>query len=221
MRILVICGDRWHPMEVIKRGLSLVERQWEEPLEFDYICDAKDILTPEMLKEYRAVIIAKGNQGTVENGDPWFEKGITETGPEDFLNYLLQGGGILSLHAGNCFEKEKCGEYTDMTGSSFMGHPPRCEISCRVVQGHPITEGVKDFTIRDEHYMLELLTEDREEFLSTSSEKGGVQTGGYVRTMGKGRLCVLTPGHIFATFKSLDMQRLLLNAILWCSGEIV
>lgn len=217
MKVLVICGDIWHPAEVVKRGLAFLDA--EDGLEVDYICDAKDMLVPEMLKEYSVIVIAKGNQGSVENHSAWFEPGITETAPSDFLSYIREGGGLLSLHAGNCFTKEDCPEYTNMTGSSFITHPARCEIRCQVSAQHPVTEGVQDFVIRDEHYILEMLTEDRLDILQTSSEEGGVQVGGYVRTIGEGRLCVLAPGHILSTYLKPDMQLLIRNALVWCAGE--
>jgi type 1 glutamine amidotransferase len=220
MKVLVICGDIWHPAEVVKRGFSYLDGFSEGKAEFDYICDAKDILTEEMLKEYQVIINAKGNQAAVENNSPWFEEGITEVNPKEFQAYIQQGGGFLALHAGNSITNAQCPEYTALTGSSFVNHPPRCDVSCQVVGNHPIVQGVQDFVVRDEHYNLELTTQDYQGFLYTSSEQGGNRIGGYVREIGKGRLCVLTPGHILSVYQNPDMQRLLWNAIQWCAGEV-
>lgn len=49
MRILVIGGDYWHPFEVVRRGLAGLPGA-----EFDFVEDAKDILTPSMLRSTRS-----------------------------------------------------------------------------------------------------------------------------------------------------------------------
>jgi type 1 glutamine amidotransferase len=88
----------------------------------------------------------------------------------------------------------------------------------RITGSHPIVRGLEDFTIRDEHYALECLPGGQEELFRTTSETGGDQIGGYVREIGKGRLCVLTPGHIFAVWEHPSYQRIVLNALQWCAG---
>ena len=52
----------------------------------------------------------------------------------------------------------------------------------------------------------------------THSAAGGDQVGGYVRELGKGRICVLTPGHIYSVWQELQFQKLVKNAISWCCG---
>lgn len=99
-----------------------------------------------------------------------------------------------------------------------MTHPPRCDVKVTVTGKHPVTEGVADFCIRDEHYQLDQLAGDILPLLTTRSENGGEQMGGYVRTMGKGRICVLTPGHILSVWENPQFRKLVKNAICWCAG---
>lgn len=215
MKILILCDDKWHPAEVVEKGLIFLA---EEGHETDFIRDVKDILTPELLRRYPVVINAKGNSLTGANDAPWFEAGVTEAGPEELREYVEAGGGFLSLHAGNSFKAEECGAYTDFVGNSFVKHPPRCTVRVTVDREHPVTEGVNDFQIRDEHYELERLAEDILPLLTTESEAGGRQIGGYVRSMGKGRICVLTPGHILSVWENEDYRKLISNAVCWCAG---
>ncbi len=98
-----------------------------------------------------------------------------------------------------------------------MTHPARCEVKVHVEREHPVTEGVSDFTIRDEHYQLDHLAEDILPLLTTRSETGGNQMGGYVRMVGKGRLCVLAPGHILSVWENPEFRKLIRNAIRWCT----
>lgn len=216
MRVLVICDDMWHPAEVVRMGLAFMD---QEKYQFDFVMTAKDILTPELLREYPVVINAKGNAVNAANSFPWFEPEVTEVTPKEFREYVEAGGGFLSLHAGNCFRKDDCPEYCAFVGNSFVTHPLRCPVTVEPVSDHPINQGVESFTERDEHYELEEFAPDIEVFLESVSDAGGRRAAGYVRTMGKGRLCVLTPGHTLAVYKNKNMQKLLDNAIQWCAGK--
>lgn len=82
---------------------------------------------------------------------------------------------------------------------------------------HPIMEGVaEEFVIRDEHYQMEILAGDADIFLTSCSKTGGIQTAGYTREMGRGRLCVLTPGHTLSVWQNREFQKIFLNAVKWC-----
>ena len=215
-KVLVICDDVWHPGEVIMRGLKGVG---EGEISFDFVMDAKDILTQEILKEYDVVMNCKTDQLTGANAAPWFEDGVTEVGVEELKAYVKEGGGFLSVHAGNTYGEACCPDYAEFVGNCFVTHPPRCEVEIQVVKEHPITMGVKNFKIRDEHYQIALTAPDAAIFLESVSETGGRQTAGYTRELGKGRICVLTPGHILAVWQNENFRKLLVQAIRWCRKE--
>lgn len=216
MKVLVICDDIWHPAEVICKGIKELD---SSKYQFDIVMSAKDILTPELIGEYPVIINAKGNAINAANCAPWFEPTVTEVGPGEFLEYVEAGGGFISLHAGNTFGADSCKEYCDFVGNSFVTHPLRCPVTVCVTKMHPITEGVENFTERDEHYQLDHFADDMEVFLETESEPGGRQVAGYTRNLGEGRLCVLTPGHTLAVWKNKNFQTLLMNAIDWCAQK--
>lgn len=215
MKMLMICDDIWHPVEVIKMGMAYLD---QEKYQFDIVMTAKDILTPELLREYPVVINAKGNAINAANSAPWFEPTVTEVGPKEFREYVEEGGSFLSLHAGNTFMEDSCREYCEFVGNSYKTHPLRCPVTVRACAQHPITEGVETFTERDEQYVLNILADDIDVFLEAETEPAGKQIAGYTRRLGKGRLCVLTPGHTLAVWKNPNFQKLLTNAIDWCAG---
>ena len=218
MKVLVVCDDYWHPAEVIERGLNLLKKREEGGcFEFDFVKDAKDILTPEFIREFPVIIVAKYNGLNASNDTPWFEDGVTEVGPAELRAYVEEGGGLLSLHAGNCFFADKDKEYVDFLGNAFVTHPRRCDVQMKIVKEHPVADGVTDFVVRDDHYELDHLAEDRDEFMISVSETGGTQTAGYTRLIGEGRLCVLTPGHLLSVFQNENYQKMLCNAIKWCA----
>jgi type 1 glutamine amidotransferase len=211
--ILVLCDDFWHPGEVIKRGFGSIKTA---AYAFDFVCDAKDILSPEMLERYPAIINCKGNVLTGANNAVWFEDGVTEAGVQELEAYVKEGHGFLSLHSGNTAKEGSA--YGDFVGNAFVGHPPRCSINVEITGSHPITRGIANFVIRDEHYNITCGAPDAVELFRTTSETGGNQIGGYVRQIGKGRLCVMTPGHILSVWEHPAYQKLILNALDWSIG---
>lgn len=213
--ILVLCDDFWHPGEVIEKGFALLEG---EGFHFQFARDTKDILTPKYIREFPMVVNCKSNAINGANSNPWFEEGVTEVMPRDFADYVEEGHGFLSIHSGNAFGAGKCPAYTDFVGCHFVGHPPRCSVEVRVAAQHPVTQGVEPFTIRDEHYQVEVTAPNAQTLLTTHSAAGGDQVGGYVRELGKGRICVLTPGHIYSVWQEPQFQKLVKNAIFWCCG---
>lgn len=216
VNVLVLCDDTWHPAEVIMRGLRDLQ---DGEFHFDYVCDAKDILTPEMLRDYPVIMNCKANSVTSGCDSLWFEEGVTEVGPREFAEYVKAGGGFLSVHAGNVAWREDGNGYVDFIGNSFVTHPPRCQVKISVKAEHPVTEGISDFEIRDEHYQLADIAEDVHVLLESVSEKGGTQIAGYVRKMGKGRICVLTPGHVLSVWQNEMFRKLLINALRWAMAE--
>lgn len=211
IKALVLCDDYWHPGEVIEAGMKPLE----DRISMTFIHDAKDMLTYELLDEYQVIVCCKGNQINGANQNAWFEENVTEIMPEDFEAWVKKGNGMLFIHAGNTYKKGN--KMAELSGNYFIGHPPRCTIDLKVGK-HVITEGIHDFSIRDEHYQIEV-TEDVDIFLKSSSETGGQQIAGYSKRVEKGRVCVLTPGHILDVWRKQDYLKLVQNAIEWCAGE--
>ena len=215
MNILVICDDKWHPAEVIQKGLASLPA---EKYQFDFVVAAKDILTTELIHRYPVIISCKSNNITAGNDAPWFEDGVTEVGGKELQEYVEQGGNFIAVHSANAFFEYDSPAYRNFVGNTFVTHPPRCEVGIHVTELHPVTQGVEDFTIRDEHYQVTISAPDAQVLFTTSSKNGGTQPGGYVRHMGNGKLCVLTPGHMLSVWQHPMFQRLLINTIEWMTG---
>lgn len=212
MKVLVISDDTWHPAEVIEMGLAPLNGKFH----MTYIRTAKDILTPEYLRGFQVVMVCKGDCINGGNHEPWFEEGVTEVMPGDFLHYVEEGGGFIALHAGNCFREGEA--MTALTGNYFIGHPPRCEVSL-CFEPSPLTAGAEDFTQRDEHYQIALTAGDAVPFAYSISQTGGRQVAGYTRQLGRGRVGVYTPGHTLAMLRHPSTQRVLGNLIAWTGGR--
>ena len=215
-RILVLCDDIWHPAEVIEKGLLPLAG---DRYQFEFVKAAKDILTVEMIAEYPLILCCKGNGVTSGNPAPWFENTVTEVMGGEFRDYVERGGAFLSIHAGNVFTGDKDGvqEYNELVGNRFLSHPLRCEVLLKKEKEHPVMRGVaEEFSVRDEHYQIEILAQDADIFLTSHSAPGGSQVAGYTRQMGEGRLCVLTPGHTLSVWHNGEFRKILQNAMEWC-----
>ncbi|MDD3796767.1 MAG: ThuA domain-containing protein, partial [Lachnospiraceae bacterium] len=169
-KILVIGGDLWHPLEIIKKGFQGIAGL---KAELEFIEDAKDSLTVEKLSQYPLIINCKGNTLTSGNPAPWFEESVTEVGPEELSTYVENGGSFLAIHAANSFHENQveqqprflkpCEQYIDLIGNRFLSHPLRCMVSAKNINSdHPIMRDVQEFSARDEHYQIELLSDDVE-----------------------------------------------------------
>ena len=216
MNILVLCGDEWHPAEVIRRGMQGLG---DGEFVFDYVEDAKDILTPDILDNYDVIMNCKSDDLTNGNVRTWFDKGVTEVMPADFEAWVKKGGGFLAVHAGAAFHDWDVSGYKEFLGCYFVKHPPRCDVQLKMAADHPVTRGIADFTIRDEHYEVAMLADDAQVLCTSHSATGGDQVGGYVREMGAGRVCFLAPGHILSVWQHPEYRRMLVNALRWCAGK--
>lgn len=218
MNVLLLCDDTWHPAEIIEQGINAMDR---EEMTFQVVKTAKDILTPEYVRSFDALVNCHGSSINASNSAPWFEKGVTEFGPEEFRDYVFQGGALVVVHSGLTAASEAFPQpaYTEVVGSYFVSHPPRETTHVRVTAENEITRGVRGFCERDEHYQIKITAKDIEPFLETASDHGGVTVSGYRRHFGRGRVVALSPGHTLAVWTNPEFQKLMKNAIRWAAGK--
>ena len=207
MRVLVLCGDKWHPASNARTGLgALGTDEWQ----FDFIEDARQ-WSAEQMAQYPVVVLTKGNQISATANEPW----LTPEVESAFLDYVRAGGGLLVVHSGTIGYGEMPG-LLGLIGGVFVQHPPQCEVTITPQGEHPIVLNVEPFTVMDEHYFMQTNDLQEHHFLSTTSVHG-VQSGGWLRDEGDGRVCVLTPGHNVEVWLHPEFQTLLGNALRWCT----
>jgi type 1 glutamine amidotransferase len=211
-----------HPRQVPIDGVAPLE---ELGFQFDTITNANDF-SPDTLKDYSAVLLCTCDEVSREDRQPW----KTEAVQKAFVDYVEQGGGILAVHSGIVGGKNT--ETLDkLIGCRFIGHPNNCPVTVQPVKPHPVTSGVGMFCETDEHYRIEIIAPDADVLAASYSppqgEEGKYQedpyfntpaavcAAGFVRTQGKGRVCVLTPGHILPVWSNAQFQKLLENALRW------
>ncbi|MFN2232862.1 MAG: ThuA domain-containing protein [Anaerolineales bacterium] len=208
MQIFVLCDDRWHPAQVVRKGLSGLE---DTGFEFDWIENANQ-WSDERMAAYPAVILSKSNNISSADESPW----MTEIVQQAFLKYVKRGNGLLAIHSGTA-GYEGTAVLRALLGGVFREHPDQCPVTVEPLADHPLSAGSESFTLLDEHYHMDLDDQQAEVFLKTKSQHG-TQPGGWRRYEGDGRVCVLTPGHNLEVWQHPAYQRLLLNALRWCSN---
>lgn len=208
MKIGVICDDYWHPGSVVEAGLAPLK---ETGLEFSIMKDATNFAI-EKMQEYPVIIFSKSNHVSATNREKWMTSEIQQA----FVEYIETGGSLLVIHSGIAgYGEEKV--FTNLIGSTFLQHPEQCPVTIQPLKKHPITAEVENFIEKDEHYFVDIISEDVDVFMITTS-KHGAQVGGYTRHQGKGKIAVLTPGHNQEVWLHPNYQKMLKNAIEWCGG---
>ncbi len=208
MRVLVLCDDQWHPAKTVRTGLAPLTARG---LDFDWSEDgnAWPSIRPQA---YPVILSAKMNQVSSTDYTPWETPAVEAA----ITDYVQQGGGLLVVHAGTVLKGAP--QLAALIGGAFRQHPPQCDVTVTPQPNHSLTAGVDAFTLRDEHYFMDMIAPPDDLFLTSSSEHGE-QPAGWTRRVGAGRVCVLTPGHNVEVWLHPAMQTLLHNALTWCSGQ--
>ena len=226
MKILLICDDYWHPGQVPIDGIAPLRGK---EFEFDIITNANDLKT-DMLSDYSVVLLVKSDEVSREDKTKW----KTEAVQRALVSYVENGGGLIAIHSG-IVPGEKTEALDNLLGCRFTYHPHDCQVTVQPLKPHPVTEGVQMFCETDEHYRLQILTPDADIIIASyspaqgSEEKYGedpynntpawICPAGIVRSQGKGKVCVLTPGHLLPVWLNSQFQLTLSNALRWCAGH--
>ena len=206
MRILVLCDDSAHPASLTRDGLGGLDNS---DYAFEWLEDP-NLWSAERMNEFPLTIFSKANNTSGADPTPWAD----ETIGQSFVKYVAQGNSVLFLHSGTALYGD-APSLCNLMGGIFVGHPPQCPVTVEMQKDHPLTVGSTPFTLQDEHYQMEMNDPNVDLFLHTSSEHGK-QPGGWTRTKGKGRVCVLTPGHNLAIWHHPSYQKILRNCLNWC-----
>ena len=210
MQILVLADDPPHPAQIARTGLGALG---DHDFHFDWIEDGNAPITNH-LSAYPVVVLVKANHISATNKQPWMTPEIADA----LRDHVRAGNGLLALHSGTAGYKETP-VLRDLLGGLFVHHPKQCPVTVEPQAGHPLTAGSVPFTEVDEHYFMEMTGEPVDCFLQTTSDHGS-QPGGWTRTEGAGRVCVLTPGHNVEVWLNPGYQALLRNGLQWCAKLI-
>ena len=155
-------------------------------------------------------------------------KNITEEQKAKFLSLFDQGAGLVVLHHALVsypdwpeYEKIIGGRYPEPdpnkpgTVTEKAGYQHDVEVPVVIVaKDHPITAGLKDFTIHDEIYWGYRVQPDVTPLITTTHAKSGKPLG-WCRTQGKSRVVYLQLGHGPEAFNNENYRKLVAQSIRW------
>ena len=138
---------------------------------------------------------------------------ITDTQKNGLLNHIASGKGFVGVHsAADSFRG--CPEYRAMVGGHFVTHPRYRDYQVNVVdEEHPITEGIVEFMVTDEQYIVDY--DPRVNVLASALWQGRAMPVVWTKDWGEGRVFYLALGHDPAACRHGMFGTLLQRASLW------
>ncbi len=158
-------------------------------------------------------------------------RNITEEQKLKFLSLFDKGIGLVVLHHALVsyqhwpdYERIIGGRYPESDGKSGVvtpevGYEHGLDVPVVIVaKNHPITAGMKDFTIHDEIYWGFRVGSDVTPLITTTHPKSGKPLGWY-RTEGKSRVVYLQLGHDHTAYDNPNYRQLVAQSIRWASRK--
>lgn len=210
--VLVLLNDYWHRRESIEPVLpSLFPADvWNVTVSQNPDALTRCEKAPDLFVSFKDVIENDQIPTPLWCDDDW---------TADLTKKIRdEGMGFLAVHCGIADIPREHFITTHILRAFFLGHPRPCPVAFTPVPGHPITEGISEFTLPvDEHYQMELIPDAETTVLGYTTSENGRQPGLWAHAYGKGRVCAATPGHAAEQLAHPAYVRLLQNAAAWCA----
>lgn len=203
-RVVLIIGGEHHPFEAFGNFASALWSSLGHEVE---VTRDRDALLASRLKGVD--VLAAYTQGGA----------LSPAQEEGLLGYVAGGGAFLAIHGATASWKEHS-EYIAMVGGVFRAHGPVAPFQVHFTEtASPITQGLDDFEIVDELYLLDRHDPGRVNLLAYTLWEGRPEPMLYTRTHGRGRVCYLALGHDERAYNNETFQALLGRSLQWCAGE--
>ena len=131
------------------------------------------------------------------------------------LSKWVQNGGLLAAHSASCWRVSA--ELRRLLGGSFLSHPDPFASPSTLPEKHPITDGLKAFTVYDEFYIEEYDPAVRLHMVAV--DRGTAYPMVWSRTENKGKIVHVAPGHDEKVWNHPSYRRLMLQSISWLAGR--
>lgn len=151
----------------------------------------------------------------------------------NFVKLLSQGIGVVALHhtmgayqewpefkriIGAKYYTKEAVEDGVTHGKASFKHDVDMKVHV-TNKNHPITKGMRDFTIHDESYKNCWFDEENQVLLTTDHATSDI-TIGWVRTYRKAKVCTIELGHDSKAYANSNYAQLVERAILWTAGKL-
>ena len=242
-----LIGDRYHNSDYIRIGLTrTIAKQMGVTIDFT---DETSVLNAETLDGYKVLIVLRdgmiwpdGYGGDESTNAAWVATGkpklvfdpplpqqraqsqawIKPEQGKAVRQFVEAGGSALFLH-NTTHVGLTDPDFRHVLGAAYTGHPAIRTFKVKVKNpNHPITRGVRDFTVTDEQHYMDYDKDRKDIFLESVNEDGltyqnygATAPAGWAYDYGKGRVCYLSPGHLLTVLWNPEYIKLQQNAVRW------
>lgn len=149
----------------------------------------------------------------------WTMGEITEAQKRGVMNHIASGKGFVTFHSGaDSFRGDF--DWRAFVGGYFITHPKYRTYQVSVTEAKsPITEGIDEFMITDEQYIVDY--DPRVNVLANALHKGKTMPVLWTQDWGKGRVFYSALGHDPKACEQEMFQKLALRGMLWAAGRDV
>jgi type 1 glutamine amidotransferase len=203
IRTLVLAGGQIHDFKGC--GKEIREAlQAAGDFDITYLEEDLNVLVPPGLEPYDLLVF-------------YYTVGeITDAQKNGLLNWVASGKGYVGIHSAADSFRE-CPEYRAMVGGYFVTHPHYRDYQVSVVDPeHPITEGLVEFMVRDEQYILDY--DPRVHVLASALHRGAAMPVAWTKPWGRGRVFYLALGHDAAACQHETFRLLLQRGARWAGS---
>lgn len=199
--LLLVGGSQYHDTRETRAALSgLLSRKFDVTM-----TDDLGVLHPGTLSAYDVIV----------NFTTFLEPTDEQIGA--LLDAVKGGKGFVGIH-GATVTFWNSTAYLEMIGGKFIVHDPNKVFTVNIstskhVEKHPITEGVEDFCIQDELYIIE---GDLTQWHILARAEGHPIV--HTKTWGKGRVYSNALGHDARALNNPGFQTLTVNGVEWAAG---
>lgn len=203
MSKILLLGDRlkarYHSLDEINPLIKVLEEYYEIVVSEDY---------PEITKGS-----LEGIDLILNYIDNWQDWG-NETAEGVLYDYLHKGGRILTIHCGIILTSAT--KLLASHGASFKGHAEYDLLTFnRIDDKHYITKDMDSFSIYDEPYEFEFISNRKIEMIMEYDLKGKTYPAAWTVEEGMGKLAYLAFGHDSKTFAQKPVQDIIKRSVDW------
>ena len=141
-------------------------------------------------------------------------RSLTKKQEANLVDFVSKGKGFVGIHPSTVIAEENK-KYINMIGSRFITHSHYHEFPVIIKdKHHPISQGIGNFRISDELYVVDYDIE-KVHILATTDWEGKELPMAYTKNYGDGKVFYLALGHDITAWKHEAFQKFLWQGVAW------
>ncbi len=199
-QVLILAeNDQYHPLET----LGEMTEDWLKSSGMTNVTLSKDrsVITGDLNQYDLLILVITTNK-------------LSPAEEDALVGFVEDGKKLMGIHSATVVSEENV-KFIEMIGGRFVHHSPHHEFTVRVAHPHhPIVEGLRDFKITDELYVLDR-TPSAASVLLTAFWEDGAQPMLYIRAHGQGKVLYNALGHGPEAYENPNLEKLIIQGAKW------